>query len=316
MISQYPLDKTFLVATWLEALMYGCYLCVFFFGVFVQVTSSKGRNTHNRVMFAISVVMFIIASLHVAMNCFRLLRGFSTFVNGPGGAVGYLGVLGYWDHIFKDTLYATQSILGDAAAVYRCWILWNKDFRFIIVPTMLLIGSTVSGYMVCGLYTTVDPNATVFNPRLGRWITTFYSIAVAQNILTTGLMAFRLWQTEQKTARYRTNKSPLLPVIRILVESAALYLLIEIILLTLYSINYNAQYILLEIVTPTVGITFGMITIRITMRSHNNSSQATVDTQSDGRHTIGTIPMRRIAVNISKHTEDDIGEGKHDPLAV
>ncbi|KAJ7477160.1 hypothetical protein B0H11DRAFT_2234637 [Mycena galericulata] len=300
-LTQYPLDKTFLVATWLEALMYGCFLCVFFFGVYVQVTSNKGRNTHNRVMFIISIAMFIIASLHVAMNCFRLLRGFSTFVNSPGGAVGYLGVLGYWDHIFKDTLYASSIVmplkvfLEMHAAVYRCWILWNKDFRFIIFPTMLLIASTVSGYMVCGLYTTVDPNATrrTYSPPVS-WRSGCGNQSKSQ-------------------ARYRTNKSNLMPVLRILVESAALYLFIEIILLSLYSVNYNAQYILLEIVTPTVGITFGMITIRITMRSHMKASRhaETADSQSDGRQTIGSLPMRRIAVNISKHTQDDIGDGKH-----
>ncbi|KAJ7672837.1 hypothetical protein B0H17DRAFT_1083527 [Mycena rosella] len=309
-VHQYPLDKAFLAATWLEALIYGCFLCVFCFGVYIQVISTKGRNTHNQVMFIVSIIMFILATLHVAMNCFRLIRGFSDFRDTPGGPVGYLGNLALWDHVFKDTLYATQSILGDAVAVYRCWILWNKDYRFIIFPSMLLIGSTVSGYMVCGLYTSVDPTATVFNPRLTDWITTFYSIAVAQNIITTGLMAIRLWQGEKKSARYRVDKGNLMPVLRILVESAALYLFIEILLLSLYSANYNAQYVLLEIVTPTVGITFGMISIRITMRAHQKS-QISYDSGnlSEGRQTFGSIPLRRITVNISKHTEDDTSRG-------
>ena len=91
-----------------------------------------------------------------------------------------------------------------------------------------------------------------------------------------------------------------MPILLILVESASLQLVVELILLILYSINYNAQYILLEIVTPLVvrlprpcalcdsfsdyflpfafffispvdpamiqGITFTAITIRITLR--------------------------------------------------
>ena len=43
-----------------------------------------------------------------------------------------------------------------------------------------------------------------------------------------------------------------MPILLILVESASLQLVVELILLILYSINYNAQYILLEIVTPLV----------------------------------------------------------------
>lgn len=111
----------------------------------------------------------------------------------------------------------------------------------------------VSGYMVCGLYSTIPPNATVFDPRLTNWITTFYSIAVAQNISTTFLMAWRLWLGEKNSARYRmSTRASLMPILRILVESAALYLFVEIMLLSLYAVDYNAQYILLECVTPIV----------------------------------------------------------------
>jgi hypothetical protein len=63
--------------------------------------------------------------------------------------------------------YATQSILGDAAAVrtielhaprktdcppdlkvYRFWILWSRDYRVIIIPTIMLIAST-SEFLNC-----------------------------------------------------------------------------------------------------------------------------------------------------------------------
>ena len=65
-------------------------------------------------------------------------------------------------------------------------------------------------------------------------------------------MAFRIWQTDRRSKQYRADKSTLLPVMRILIESAALQLLVEFILLILYAINLNAQFILLEIVTPLV----------------------------------------------------------------
>ncbi|KAJ7460860.1 hypothetical protein B0H11DRAFT_938401 [Mycena galericulata] len=305
-IAQYPLDKAFLVAAWLESLVYGCFLVIFLFSIYVNVTYTKGQNRHNRIMFAISIVMFTLATMHLGFNIARLIRGFITDRNAPGGPVGYLGQLALWDHIFKDTIYATQSILGDAVAVYRCWILWNGDYRFVIFPSVLLIVSGISGYMVCGLYTTVSPTATVFDPRLTNWITTFYSVAVAQNIVTTGLMSLRLWQIEQKSARVRLGSGNFLPVLIILVESNALYLFIEILLLSLYAVNYNAQYILLEIVTPTVGITFSLITIRITMRSQqkvlNPSSSHGV---SQDRQQVGVIPMRHIVISRSKNDSDE-----------
>ena len=51
------------------------------------------------------------------MNCFRMIRGYVDHATTPGGAVAYIGNLASWDHVFKDTLYATQEIFGDAVAV-------------------------------------------------------------------------------------------------------------------------------------------------------------------------------------------------------
>jgi hypothetical protein len=93
----------------------------------------------------------------------------------------------------------------------------------------------------------------VFDPRLTQWIRTFYAISVVQSGLTTGLMAYRIWQTDKRSASYRTNReSNLMPILRILIESASIQFIAEVILLSLYSANYNAQYMLLELVTPLV----------------------------------------------------------------
>jgi len=96
-----------------------------------------------------------------------------------------------------------------------------------------------------------------------------------------------------------------LPILRILVESAALQLVVEIVLLGLYCASINAQYILLESVSSIVGITFNAITIRIKLHtivgegSSNEGSRAMNPVQ-----TIGSMPMRRINVNITRDVED------------
>ncbi|KAJ6570616.1 hypothetical protein DFH09DRAFT_840006, partial [Mycena vulgaris] len=106
--------------------------------------------------------------------------------------------------------------------VYRCWILWNRDSKCILLPFCLLIMSAVSGSMATILFVSSDPNASIFDSRLTDWMTVFTSITVPQNVLTAGLMAFRLWSTERDSARIRIGGGVFLPVLRILVESAAL----------------------------------------------------------------------------------------------
>lgn len=51
------------------------------------------------------------------MNCFRMIDAYVIHRDAPGGPVAHIGALAPWDHVFKDTIYATQEMLGDAVAV-------------------------------------------------------------------------------------------------------------------------------------------------------------------------------------------------------
>jgi hypothetical protein len=51
------------------------------------------------------------------MNCFRMVEAYVIHRNDPGGPAAHIAALAPWDHVLKDTLYATQEILGDAVAV-------------------------------------------------------------------------------------------------------------------------------------------------------------------------------------------------------
>ncbi|KAJ3891020.1 hypothetical protein GG344DRAFT_48182 [Lentinula edodes] len=265
-------------------------------------------------MIGISMLMFFIATWHLAMNAYRMVEGYVDHSLAPGGAVAYIGNLRPWHHILKDTLYATQENLGSAAAIYRCWVLWSHDWKIIMFPSILLmvnIGmyrlqflsvislievkplSLVAGYMVCGLYSTVSPTETVFDARLTTWIKIFYSLAVVLNIITTSLMSYRIWRTHQQSSTYVSSSSQLMPIMRILVESAALQLFVETVLLALYSNDINAQYILLE-----SAITFNAITIRIKLQSISMGGGSKFSSNG-ATQTIGSMPMRRIQVNIA-----------------
>lgn len=65
-------------------------------------------------------------------------------------------------------------------------------------------------------------------------------------------MSYRIWSTDRRTGKYCTEKYSLLPIVRILIESAALQLVVEVIVFCLYATYANSQYIVLAMITPTV----------------------------------------------------------------
>ena len=91
---------------------------------------------------------------------------------------------------------------------------------------------------------------------------TIYALALVQNTWTTGLIAWRIWRQERASAviglHSTTSQSSLIPIVRIVIESAALYVLELIILIILYALNHNAQFVLQEALVPTVGMSNGI----------------------------------------------------------
>lgn len=98
---------------------------------------------------------------------------------------------------------------------------------------------------------------TIFSPTLVHWMNTLYSVALVQNIFTTSLIAFRIYQQERASSalgiRSLARASSLTPIIRIIVESAMGYTAILIVLIVLYARDNNGQYIMQESSVPAVG---------------------------------------------------------------
>ncbi|KAJ7791291.1 hypothetical protein B0H14DRAFT_2625149 [Mycena olivaceomarginata] len=142
-----------------------------------------------------------------------------------------------------------QGIISSKMLCTHFRVFWVMQWQYIVAGSCG-IEITAAGSIVTILFANIGPTGSIFDPRLTNRITVFFSAAVAQNIITTGLMSLRLWQREKRSAQYRTSRGVFIPILLILVESAGLYLFVETLLLTLYAVNYNAQFILLEAVTP------------------------------------------------------------------
>ncbi|KAJ3524129.1 hypothetical protein NM688_g8614 [Phlebia brevispora] len=157
-----PADIAYLVSLWLEvctpiasdfaiayadnftgqALVYGFFLCIFCGSLYVNLSLRKNQDTHSRVMFYTIVLMFVLATLHVSANCHRMIEAYVINRDAPGGPVVWMGMLSRWSYVFKDTLFVSMEILGDAAAIYRTFVIWGRDWRPIAIPCALFIVST------------------------------------------------------------------------------------------------------------------------------------------------------------------------------
>lgn len=92
-----------------------------------------------------------------------------------------------------------------------------------------------------------------FSPAIKAWVDVIYAGAFVQNTLTTCLIAYRIWRHDRQTSGFIGKGANLMPIARIVVESALLYLLEVLALMILYALNNNGQFIVQEMFVPTVG---------------------------------------------------------------
>lgn len=207
------------------------------------------------------LLLFVIATMHVAVNFTRIIKAFIIFRDAPGGPASFFNRLSEFTQMFGSTLYVAQTLLGDALALLRCYLVWEKRLSVIILPSILLAGSTATGIAILYYFDKVVPQANIFVEQLTHWITAFFSTTFATNVICTGLIAYRIWLINSSRLGFRHRKFT--PVLLVIVESGAVYSVTLMVLLILYNVDSWFQYVILDAVSPIVGIVFTVIMLRI-----------------------------------------------------
>jgi len=223
--------------------------------------------------------------------------------NIEGGAVKYLGDLTQWKEVFRTGVYIVLSAVADTLFIYRLWIVWSRNNWVVIAPILLLLGSITSGIGIEVEIATLKGSG-LFAKSIAAFATSFFSIGLVQNLLTTSLIVWRIWRVNMGVGARAMGQSSLWPVIAIVLESGALYSANMAALLFTYAAGSYAQYICLDILVPNIGCTFTLIIVRVGLGLTKNAS--------NGRHQEGSgyatqprIPMSKINISVARTVDID-----------
>ncbi|KAJ8522333.1 hypothetical protein ONZ45_g1112 [Pleurotus djamor] len=269
-MGQLPIEVAGAASVCAELFLYGVFTCLFIETVYISIKKRRSQTRPSQIFFFGSWVMFIVATTHITLNVYRLLRGY-VFLRNTVGPDSYFADLGRWDNIAHDATNAIMTWLGDGLAIYRCYLIWDTIY-VVILPICLMAVSIVSNSVALHLFTEVSLGS-IFSPTLVHWMNTLYSVALVQNVITTGLIAYHIYGHERRNRQHGvvswslTPSAGLIPLVRIIVESAMGYTAILIVLIVLYALDNNGQYIMQECSVPAVGIVFTLISVRLAMHS-------------------------------------------------
>ncbi|KZV76684.1 hypothetical protein PENSPDRAFT_598193 [Peniophora sp. CONT] len=237
-----------------EGILYG--FSLFMYGVTLWVLLHQRRlDGVPWIIFIAATLLFILSTIRIGVDSHRVYFGFLLAENTDL----YFGDT--TKETFKNIIYLLQTLLGDGILIYRCLVMW-RDVRVIILPCILWCSVAVTGiHTVWSVAQPLTNSITVF-VNAAHWILSFYVLTLVLNAVTTGLLAFKIWQLNSMVAPYRNGAQSLIPIAIILLECGMLYTCSVLIIIITYALRSNSLYVMLNITGQIIPITFYLIIIR------------------------------------------------------
>ncbi|KAF6746481.1 hypothetical protein DFP72DRAFT_1076332 [Ephemerocybe angulata] len=270
-----------LLGFWLGGLVYGLYCILFLLCVKIMVQKRGSHWTWSaRVLSAVTYLMFILTTVYMGIDASRVLYAFSP--EWTEDSNGQLPIYYLREHSSSRNfaimiLTAVLVWLGDVLAIFRCFIIWDKNWCIVLAPIALLSLSVVNAAIV----TMALRHPDVVPPRFFQLlINIIFPINIAQICLTTGLIAFKIWY------QYRVSRAAglrmhgrgvgLLTIIRIVVESAMIFTVQQVVLGVVVYMRSPLYHIFNSMLSPSIGGIFALITIRVDEAKKDPTSQFTL----------------------------------------
>ncbi|KAF8523833.1 hypothetical protein JB92DRAFT_3109828 [Gautieria morchelliformis] len=302
-MASFPLHKAELVSLFTEAVLYGLYAASFVCTIYVLIYKRSSRHVHYGMFFA-TVLMFVLATMHLVINLVRLIDAFDLSQIRPGAAEDEFEDLSSFKDLFGNTVILAEIILGDMVLIYRCYVAWGSSFRAIILPLILLLGTLVTSGGVIASFSDTSPGSDIFaGKRLQAFIISTQALVLLNNALCTGLLAWRLWRMSRAVVK-REQRHNLRSVARIIAESGLITALAWIIWIALNATRQFASIILLNALAPITGGAYCLIVSRVALNvsteARKSSSEAAHHCRDPTLVLDGTgRPHRPVEINLS-----------------
>ena len=163
-----------------------------------------------------------------------------------------------------DFLISFTDLLGDFVLIYRCWMIWGKDYYIIVLPLLTSIAgfgrrsspskahiphfqSLACIIAVLDLLITINPTSPTPPPELVPLGLAGYTLPLCTNIIVTSLIVYRIWSTSRAVPDSPLDSigsSVTRRAMMLIIESGALYLLFQLVFVVLFAIPHPAEAIL------------------------------------------------------------------------
>ncbi|KAJ7106634.1 hypothetical protein C8R44DRAFT_885908 [Mycena epipterygia] len=246
----------------LESLLYGFLLVLFSTNLYLRITRyakpresvSCGGLWWNHIAIS-NMAIFVTCTVHWIITVERLFLAFLGSARDP--LQFYLRLT----LVVNNSLVIAAVLIGDAVIIHRLWIIWNRDLRVVFVPVLSWLGILTCGIEIAYIFTQSTITNNSMSTADGAWITANWALNTLTNIYCTTFIAWRIWKTSRAEAEVRGGL--LMPVLGILIESAAIWTTWEIFYAATFWTGSMLQFIVSDLTPSIIGLVNLLIYLRV-----------------------------------------------------
>ncbi|KAG2356394.1 hypothetical protein BDR07DRAFT_1364233 [Suillus spraguei] len=310
-------DAASIISISLEGILYG-FSVFMFLGTIYALTLNHRIQAINYPSLVVALLLLILSTAHIVVNIIRtgdgLVKYRDTFSGGPEAFFSDVSQVTY---LTKNILYVIQTLLADGVLIYRCYVVWQSTW-IIILLCMLWCSVLLTG--ICATYISSQVRSNFFGGDLAPWVEAFLVLTIISNLLSSGLLAYRIWAIERNVSTVRTTKSTMMPILRALMDSAILYSAFLFPGLICFLTSNIGGIVVLDMAMPIMSIAFYMVLIRIAI--NRNCPLSTIPRITSGNEQ-GNPPhyhVEPLQIHVSQITHNDstsvYGTGTEEGLTI
>jgi len=271
-----PATFSVLVSVWMETLVYGMNVIMFFLAVSILLRKHN-KVFANRPMLVAIIILFALATAHVAVNLKRLIVGY-VLPNTKAQMEAYLINIADPLNVTKTFLVIGMNLVSDSIIIFRLYIVYEKRIYVCIAPIILLLSSLSCGLVSATYIALVKPGDTIFLAKIASWGTPLFSTTLATNLLCTLLIAGRIYFCTRDLGDFFPSvKRQYSRVISIVVESAAISAFAQTIELSFYSAQFPGVYFVADTTAQINTFVPMLIVVVVGLHSPQDGTSYTLD---------------------------------------
>ncbi|KAJ6554240.1 hypothetical protein B0H19DRAFT_949025, partial [Mycena capillaripes] len=233
----------------------GVNVVLFGIATHVLLRRSRGNRPSNLPFFAFTCLMFVLCTVHYALNFNNVYDG-TVFLHLPPLH------LDLHLPVDADTIWLLADFFSQLLLIYRCYLVWGKSIWVVILPLLIALASVSCGFAVTGLVISINPTATQAPAALVPIGDADFALSLILNFMVSSLIVGRIWWMTRESNISHSSTS-IQKAVGIVIESGLLFLAIQFVFVILFAIAHPAQAVVEPIATQIYVISPMLIVVRV-----------------------------------------------------